>query len=428
MATSPQVGAVALKIMKILLITDLYPPYHEGGYELRCEETVDELARRRHDVTVLTSKLGSVGAQNQRNVHRLLMFDGRSHAGVTAAVDPFRLRRRYNQIKWALKTRKNYRIARSFISATPPEVAFIWNMGYVGVGPILAAQDCGIPTVYSLGDYWLLRLKTELCDEAGYIKRRWRDAIAGLRHFSDLDLRHLLTVSMVLKQAYVASGFPEGQLHVVSRGLPSGLILPVSALPELPRISHGRTRLLFVGRMAPSKAPDVAISAIDVLRTQHGIADVELDIVGQGSQEYESLLERMVLDLKLETNVRFLGWLEHSAVLDLYSKYDALLFPSRWMEPFGGTVLEAMARGLPVIASRRGGPLEIIRDGENGLLVPADEPRALADAVLRLIESAELTQKIRVAGIETIYERYTLSKVVDQTLDYMQTVLAPGGG
>jgi glycosyltransferase involved in cell wall biosynthesis len=132
----------------------------------------------------------------------------------------------------------------------------------------------------------------------------------------------------------------------------------------------------------------------------------------------------MVSNLNLDQNVRFLGWLEHDRILDLYLAYDVLLFPSRWEEPGGGTILEAMARGLPVIASSRGGALDVIRDGKNGLMVPADDPTALAEAILRLIQNDNLVQKIRHEAIKTIRDRFTLERVVDLDLQYIERVLA----
>jgi glycogen synthase len=442
--------------MRILIISDLYPPYIKGGYELRCKETADELSRRGHEIIVLTSRWGTKDRQTEveGSVHRLLFYNMLiyperdvfqkpaalqvknkpllgdmiysnflSNFNKLTARDPFRLRRRYYQIRWALKSRRNYEITRELITTVGPDLVFIWNMGLVGIPPILAAQNLGIPTVFSIGDYWLPRLKAELCDDYSRIKRIFRTVVTGLDDFSKLDIRHLLVISTVLKNNFIENGFPEENLHVISRGIDSNLILSVDTLGELPRNHNGNMKLLFVGRIVLDKAPDVAIKALDILRTEHGISDIELDIIGQGSKEYISSLENMVRELKLEKNIRFLGWLEHSRILDLYSDYDALLFPSRWVEPLGGTVLEAMARGLPIIASRRGGPQEIISDGENGLLVPADDSAALARAILCLLQSDELTRSIRFAGIKTIKERHTIERIVDQNLEYFKKVL-----
>lgn len=410
--------------MRILIVTDLYPPYVRGGYELRCKETAEQLSQRGYDISVLTSRQGSESPQVQGNVHQLLYFNTLSNVDKLAISDPFQACKRYYQFQWAYKSRKNYEITRELLATIQPDLVFIWNMRYIGLTPVLAAQDFGIPAVFSIGDYWLLSLKSELWDDPNYLKKKFRALVTGLGDFSRLDLRHLLPISKVLKNAYIENGFPAENLHVISRGIQSKLILPTKALGKLPRDCNGNVKLLFVGRIEPDKAPDVAINALDRLRTEYGRGDIKLDIVGQGSSGYISSLENLVSELKLEKNVRFLGWLEHSAVLDLYSDYDALLFPSRWVEPLGGTVLEAMARGLPVISSRRGGPLEIINDRENGFLVPVDDPAAFALAIMQLLQSDDLTQKIRMAGIKTINERYTLERIVDKNLEYFQRVLA----
>jgi len=134
-------------------------------------------------------------------------------------------------------------------------------------------------------------------------------------------------------------------------------------------------------------------------------------------------LHDMVIDLGLDKRVTFLGRLEHQELLVRYTEYDVLLFTSRWMEPFSVTLLEAMARGLPVIATNVGCVPEIISAGENGLLVPPDEPRAIADAVRTLLQDPALAQKIRYAGLNTVRERYAHERIVDQSEEYLQMVL-----
>ena len=182
-------------------------------------------------------------------------------------------------------------------------------------------------------------------------------------------------------------------------------------------------KLLFVGRLVPDKAPDIAIKAIEILIKKYGL-EVELDIIGQGSEEYVSGLKNLISELKLENKIRFIDCMDPLLLFDKYPNYDILLFPSRWEEPVGNIIMEAMARGLPVIASNHGGPVEFIKDGENGLLVEGDNPLAFADAIIRLLQNDKLTQKIRAAGIKTILERFTLEVVVDQYLEYFQKILA----
>jgi glycosyltransferase involved in cell wall biosynthesis len=88
-------------------------------------------------------------------------------------------------------------------------------------------------------------------------------------------------------------------------------------------------------------------------------------------------------------------------VKKLYRSHDALLFPVRWDEPWGLVPLEAMASGMPVIATGRGGSGEYLRDGENSLIVPAEDPAALAAAVERLAADPDLRRRLRAGGLET---------------------------
>jgi glycogen(starch) synthase len=453
-ATSQKIHPVDFIKMKILIISDLYPPYAKGGYELRCKETADELSRRGHKIVVLTSRWGLKDAQVEENLYRILLYnpliDPTKNASPESATqtsnnvlplkrinslklfkkllkllnnESLKLRKRYYQIQWAFKSHKNYRLAHRVITSTQPDLVFIWRMGFVGITPILAAQNLGIPTVFSLGDYWLVQLKTELLDDPSPFKKKFRAAISGLSTYSQLDTKHLLPNSTILKNYYLAKGFPEENLHVISRGIKASLILPAESLGELPRSLNEKMKLVFVGRLVEDKAPDVAIKALEILRREHGIDNVELDLIGQGESEYVASLEKLVSELNLKKNVKFLGWLEHSKIQDLYSNYDALLFPSRWVEPLGGTVLEAMARGLPVIASRQGGPTEIITEGVNGFLVSVDDPAAFAKAIFELFSQDDLTQRIRIAGIKTIQEQYTLENIVDRNLEYFQKMV-----
>jgi glycosyltransferase involved in cell wall biosynthesis len=107
--------------------------------------------------------------------------------------------------------------------------------------------------------------------------------------------------------------------------------------------------------------------------------------------------------------VRFLGWRADRA--DLLATADVCVFPSRF-EPFGIVSIESWAAGVPLIASRAAGPGALIRDGEDGLLVPVDDAPALAAAIARLLADADLRRRLAAAGRRRYEAEFTEAAVV----------------
>jgi glycosyltransferase involved in cell wall biosynthesis len=402
--------------MKILILTDLYPPYFQGGYEVNCYNNVQELLKRGHEIFILTSRWGIERPRVEGNIYRLLNYDrfllGSQPRQQTYG--PWRIRRRWNQLERALSLGKNYRIAQSLMKSLRPDAVFVWNTEHISVRPALAGQDQQIPIIFRVEDYGLARLRTELCYESNPVKRRYREAIAGLR-FCRFNPNHLLVTSNGLKQCYVQAGFSANNIQVIPEGVPSSLLVQESDLSFLPKDSQAaEIRLLFAGRLVKEKGPDVAIQALACLLGKYPMCHARLDIIGAGADSYLAELKTMVHALGLVSQVTFVGKMDHEQLLEHYERYHALLFTSRWAEPFGVTVLEAMARGLPVVATNRGGPAEVISDGENGLLVTSDDPKILAEEVKHLVQKPELAQKIRYTALRIVREKYVLERIVDQ--------------
>ena len=413
--------------LKILVMTSLYPPHFRGGAELSCQSHAEGLQERGHEVFILTSSWGVDTGKVEGNVYRLLNYDkSRLSLGFKKhSSDPLRLWRRLYQLRRALFLSKNYHIARKVVAATRPDVAYVWHMGDVSINPILAAQDLGIPIVFRLPDYWLAQLTSELCLEHNPLKKWYRSMLSGFGGFDRLDTSHLLPNSGAVMRQYLEAGFPVDRLHVIPNGLPYDLIINVNDLLTLPMFAQsGVLRLLFAGRVERLKGPDVAIQTLAHLKGELGVEQAHLDIIGEGPKEYESELRNMVGLLGLERSVSFLGRIDHAQLLDRYSGYDALLLTSRWAEPFSRTMMEAMGRGLPVVATNTGGTVEVISDGNNGLLVPPDDPMAMAMAVRKLLSDPGLVQKIRCNALATLREKYALERIIEQVEAYLQdTVL-----
>jgi glycosyltransferase involved in cell wall biosynthesis len=145
--------------------------------------------------------------------------------------------------------------------------------------------------------------------------------------------------------------------------------------------------LLSMGRLHREKGHDVTLHALTQL------PDAWLWLAGSGPEE--GALKLLARSLGVADRVRFLGWREDAGAL--YRAADLCVFPSR-AEPLGNVVMQAWVYGSPIIASRAIGPAHLIRDGEDGLLVPVGDSYALASGIRRLLDDAALRGRMREAG------------------------------
>jgi glycosyltransferase involved in cell wall biosynthesis len=171
-----------------------------------------------------------------------------------------------------------------------------------------------------------------------------------------------------------------------------------------------------VGRMVPEKGQTYLIDAVWRIKPQRP----ELLCLLAGDGPLLEQLERKAAELGLSEVCHFLGIQEN--ILQFYQMLDILVLPSL-REPFGLVILEAMACGVPVIATDAGGPRDIIVDGYNGLLVPAKNPEKLAEAIERLLRDRELALKLRQNALETVRKQYDVRKTVRRVEKIYRSVM-----
>jgi glycosyltransferase involved in cell wall biosynthesis len=130
-----------------------------------------------------------------------------------------------------------------------------------------------------------------------------------------------------------------------------------------------------------------------------------------------------------ELGIADLVWMpgDREDIPELLQMLDVFVLPSL-AEGISNTVLEAMASGLPVIATRTGGNPELIDDGDNGRLVPVSDPRALADAIAGMIAKPETIREMGERGREKVQQRFNWTRTVDDYLTVYDEVLAVGQG
>jgi Glycosyltransferase len=176
---------------------------------------------------------------------------------------------------------------------------------------------------------------------------------------------------------------------------------------------EGVPLILALGRLHENKAFDVLIKALAQ------VPEAYVWLAGEGP--LRAGLELLASRLGVISRMRFLGWRED--VAGLFAAADVFVCPSRH-EPLGNVVIEAWAQGLPVVATASEGPTQLIEDGIDGLLVPLDDPAALAAALRRLEEDRSLAAQIAAAGRQAYEEQFTEAAVVARYMDFLAKVTA----
>lgn len=217
---------------------------------------------------------------------------------------------------------------------------------------------------------------------------------------------------IVANSAAVASSLHGcgARLHTVYNGI------DLSAYPARDTVaetSAGGRRIVCVGRLEPWKGQHVLVEALPEVFARH--PDCEAWIVGGAAvnkPDYRPALEQRCQALGIGARVTFTG--PRDDVPAILQSAVVLVLPSVSPEPFGRTVVEAMAAACPVVATAAGGPLEILEDGVHGRLVPPDDPVALADALSALLSDPEGARAMGQAGRERALEHFALGRVVEE--------------
>lgn len=391
--------------MRILVLTNFYPPYYVGGYELGCRDVVEGLRARGHEVRVLTSTYKVDKPSRRHGVYRWLQTDFASSGDRSSF---FRLLRKELTNRWAFKS-----ACRSF----RPDVIYAWNVTHISVSNLLTAQQMGLPICYFVSDHWLSQWENDLWilntrRNPHSLHRRivWRVlhtllSASGLCHNGSLDLSHAQFVSRFLKQAALEAGKPAASSEVIHWGIDTDRFSTNGA-------SRDPSKLLYVGQITAHKGVRTAVEALKLVREKYGCDKATLTVVG--GPDYDKEIELLVRSLRLERSVRFTGLLPRDRLPEIYKQHGTLMFPSVWDEPFSITLLEAMSSGLAVVGTTTGGSAELLADGVNALTFPSWDADACARHVKRLIDDPQLFDRIRENGRRAIQTNFRLDRMIDK--------------
>lgn len=392
--------------MRILVVTNHYPPDVVGGYEKACADTVDFLEEQGHAVQILSRQwpesTDCTEAVSTSSIQRCLQ-----------TIDYHKPS--YAQ-KWRVE-RHNYQLTRLHIQSFQPDLVYFWSQRGIGLTPIFAAEDAAVPRVFEMGDIW----------PSSYIKPGFKAALKrGVKsclpgfYQRPLRLSNVISVSHWMAQELTAR-FRVDALTVIPNGtaLPEGLEAPLPVT-----VAYSPRRALFAGRLDPEKGLHLALSAL--LELRRAGYDVSLDIAGTGDAAYIARCQQFVAEHQLEQAVRFLGWQD---MTQIYPRYQVLLMPTCMREPFGLVLIEAMMHGLNVIAPNAYGPAEILNHGVTGwLFAPGLESeqtqrvQRIQGLWLHLIEQPDDVRQVALQARHQARSRYVLSQVKGEVLQVLKQV------
>lgn len=390
--------------MRVLVLTQMYPPHSLGGYEALCHDVVERWRARGHDIEVLTTTYRREEAVDEPvagtggRVRRELEFYWREHEIIVPSL-PSRIR-----IEHA-----NQRALARALAELRPDVVSVWHMGAMSFGLLQSIADRGIPMVLVVGDEWLVYGPAVDAWTKLFLRRprlgRLGRALSGLpTSFAPGpdDLAACFASEWLRRRALEHSPIRLHRTTIAYHGIDAARFA-------------GRDddrawswRLLYAGRVEERKGIHVAVQAMAELPRE-----TTLDVVGPADGRYLELLRRIATRSGVGERVRFVGSVPRDDVAERYRSADALLFPVVWDEPFGLVPLEAMACGTPVVATATGGSGEFLTDGLNCVVVPRNDPSATAAAVQRLAADAALRRSLRKGGRSTA-EHLSVGQLADR--------------
>lgn len=413
--------------MRLLFISNLYPPGHLGGYELLCQEVAARLGERGHAVTVLTSTFRADGLQEEPGVLRRLLLESDVYYYKPLEVLP-----RYLPVQ-----NHNRKTIAEVMAATRPEAVVVWGMWKLSPAvATLLEHIAGDRLVYYLANEWPIDAGAHEAYWDGPCQSIWGKGFkTALRPFVrtalrrewrpyHLELRHAIACSASVGNHLLEAGVLRRPARVIYHGIDTESYAAASARQAV-RAPEAGLKVAFVGSLLPHKGVHTAVEALGRLAVREMGCNIKLDILGAGHPDYEAQLHRTVAENDLGQRVRFHAPIPRSELPDFLAGYDVLVLPSIWPEPLARISQEAMAAGLVLVGTMTGGTSEILEPEVNGLAFTADDADDLANQLARLAGDPGLRARLARAGRTTVESRFTAGAMIDALEDYLSSVAQP---
>lgn len=374
--------------MKILFLNTLDDPADGGGAEVTLWTLMRGLTAAGHQCVLLATSKGYGLESSERDGVRVW------RAGIRNLYWPAKGKRTHAAMRLLWHVIDSYNplmqgYLRQVLATEAPDVVSIHNLPGWSSAAWGTIRRTGIPSVQVLHDQYALCPKSAMFKNGCNCQSRCLGCrLLRLPHPTlSNGVSAVVGVSRFVLERHLAYGcFERVRVKRVIHNAREPGLLGLDA----PAVPHVGVRIGFIGRLDSTKGVEPLLHAFRA----YDCPDAELWIAGDGKPDYTAALKAQVSDPR----VRFLGRI---APREFFPQVDLIVVPSLWHEPLGMVVAEALAFGIPVIGSRRGGIPEMIRDGVNGLLFEPDRPEELTQALRALSGDEGVRECMRLAARES---------------------------
>lgn len=427
--------------MRVVFATEFFHPWQRGGAEVSTFQLAKGLAKEGVKIAIVTPSLGDesnvLDLPEDIKIHRFkpplfrargsntpyyvfnhpLFFARFSNAiAESARLMNAKLIHACNYYSYisALNAARNLKLK---VVATTRDYRLICPVAWCIVKNS-SSTNCGLFRFYKcLREFWNLHEKGTI--EAWhkfFIRHLYERALLPFHRRAFLKMDAVNFVSSAQMEIYRDFGLIHPNAEVLHNPVEPpnlGDIIADAKKFKSERNLQNKRIILFVGRFSIGKGAHILLEAYSKLRAKR--QDVILVVLG--SNEMGAKLG----ELK-GAGVLMEGHVSGNDVLKWYVASDVVVVPSIWAEPYGRVVIEAQALGKPVVATNVGGTKEQIRDGVDGLLVPANDSDALASAITRILDDKKLAEKLG-AEAKKLTQNRTLEITARRFLNWYQSVL-----
>ena len=371
--------------LRILVITNLYPPQVLGGYERSIADFARLLQHRGHTVLVLTSDTPQFSASHvslypDPPVDRCLSLMGGWSSEGASWFD-------YQRVVSARQ--QNQAVLKHHLDHFQPDVCLAGNLRFVQMeaGSLALLLSRHVPVVHYL-----------MNAQADY----------SPQHTPQSPLYQPITCSDWVTASLQTLGYSTATTQTIYPGA------DVDAFYQAELPPRDRLRIAYASLVAHYKGADVLVEALSLLHAA-GIEFTATIAGGTFQPEFVKALKQFVESEGLQESVHFPGALSRQELIQLYKTHNVLVFPSRFEEPFGISQIEAMAAGLTLVTSGTGGAKEIIAEsGTDGLIFESENPFDLADSLSSLPTDLARWEAITRTGQQRAMSEFSQAKAVDK--------------